>query len=313
MNISTIKNANTYLHQLARISSIKEAASLNHDVFLLPQEISFSYRNDHLIETSGLGKLDNKPRDLIRVIKIIDALNISYSNTNVLTPLAFAEQLKDIPYHITTQAILFFRVDTSTLKWIRNIISKKTYGKHIWDQFWLPFSKPIDTVKPGEILCIFNRRVGGWDGTPERPVIELLGAGGHLPHVWDDNKRLFRQLRIRENIVKELHEELGLEIEEKNVTVFGGYENHLTHELVILCGEELNTNTVRKIQEYAVQNIDENTQGIYLGTFTEVINFYKKTPEPFAGGSKAAPYNFPNNEELMLRATKYMKCSTLDK
>lgn len=61
------------------------------------------------------------------------------------------------------------------------------------------------------------------------------------------------------------------------------------------------------LQKYAIQNIDEDTEGIYLGTFPETIDYYRKNPEPFAGGKKAAPYNFPNRKESMQRAIEYSK------
>ena len=101
--------------------------------------------------------------------------------------------------------------------------------------------------------------------------------------------------------MKELHEELGILINEKNILIFGGYNNDITHELVVLSGIEISDLYLPHIQEYAIQNIDEDTKGIYLGTFEEVINYYRRNPEPFAGGSKAAPCNFPNQIELMNR------------
>lgn len=305
---STKSNPNKYLHALTRIDSPFDANKHSGDVFLLPHDIDFNFRSeDNLIETVGLGKYDAKVRDLIRVIKIDDALNIKYQDTNILTPLMYAEQLQDIPWHITTQGILFVRVDQDAIDWIKQTISKKLYGKHDADSFWLPFSRSINEIVPGDVLCIFNRRVAGWDGSHERPVIELLGAGGHLPHVWDSTDELFRPLSIVENVAKELHEELGLKISEDSITTFGGYENTITHELVILCGIEIATEHLQSIQDYAIQNIDEDTQGIYLGTFKEVIDYYRKNPKPFAGGVRTAPYNFPNHKELMIRAFEYSR------
>lgn len=74
---------------------------------------------------------------------------------------------------------------------------------------------------------------------------------------------------------------------------------------VVLCGIEIKDDELKSLQEYAIQNIDEDTEGIYLGTFPETIDYYRKNPTPFAGGKKAAPYNFPNRKELMERAIKY--------
>lgn len=174
------------------------------------------------------------------------------------------------------------------------------------DKFWLPCSKSINSLKEGDKLCIFNRRVGGWDGSHERPVIELLGAGGHVPMIWDEQNSKFHPLSIKENLRKEIYEELGISIIEKNILIFGGYKNEITHELVVLSGIEINDLYLPYIQEYAIQNIDEDTMGIYLGTFEEVIECYRYNPEPFAGGSKTAPCNFPSQLELMNRVLRVL-------
>ena len=73
---------------------------------------------------------------------------------------------------------------------------------------------------------------------------------------------------------------------------------------MVLCGIEIKEENLRSLQEYAIQNIDEDTEGIYLGTFLETIDYYRKNPTPFAGGEKVAPYNFPNRKELMKRVIK---------
>ena len=302
-----MKKANEYLHNIPQISEMNEAEwYLDRDVLLFSKNARFTFRDDNLIKTEGLGeKRDKKMRDLIRVIKINDALDIKYEKTNILTPLMFAESLKDIPWHLNTQGILFTRVNKKTIEWIKKEIKADRYGKHEFDKFWLPFCRNIDEIKDGDVLCIFNRRVAGWDGTQERPVIELLGAGGHLPTIWDSEKEYFRELGLKENFQKEFEEELGEKIEKDNIIIFGGYKNDATHELVVLCGIEIKAEKLESIQKYAIQNIDEDTKGIYLGTFSETINYYRKNPAPFAGGEKAAPYNFPNSKELMERVMKY--------
>ena len=306
-----MKKANEYLHNIPQISRIDEAEKYEgNDVLLFSKEARFVYRNDDLIETQGLGiKWDKKNRDLIRVIKIIDALDIKYEKTNILTPLMFAESSSYIPWHLNTQGILFTRISQKTLEWIKSEIQANRYGKHDYDKFWLPFCKNIDDVKAGDVLCIFNRRVAGWDGSHERPVIELLGAGGHLPTVWDKENDCFKELEFKENFQKEFSEELGGKVNQKDIVIFGGYQNDATHELVVLCGIEIKEDDLQSLQEYAIQNIDEDTEGIYLGTFSETINYYRKNPTPFAGGAKAAPYNFPNRKELMDRAIKYSELS----
>lgn len=302
-----MNEANEYLHSIPRVSCVEDAKKhTEKDVLLLCNTSEFSFRDDNLIQTSGFdSKLDKKTKDLIRIIEIIDPLNIKYKKTNILTPLVYAESLPFIPWHLNTQGVLFVRVTSDTLKWIKKEHNNNIYGKHQFDQFWLPFCKNIDSVKEGELLCIFNRRVAGWDGSHDRPVIELLGAGGHLPTVWDKSKGGFRELSFKENFQKEFREELGNEIKQEDIVIFGGYQNDITHELVVLCGIEVKHEKLVSMQEYAYQNIDDNTAGIYLGTFQETVEYYRKNPEPFAGGRKAAPYNFPNRNELMKKAIEY--------
>lgn len=300
-------NPNDYLHSLIRITSVSAATDYKDDVLLFPDDVDFFVRKDSLVESIRFGEKDKNVHDLVRIIEIHDALNIIYKNTNILTPLVYAESLENIPYHITTQGLLFTRLEEDTISWVKQTTSQGYYGKHLYDSLWLPFCKSLDTLLPGEMLCIFNRRVAGWDGSHERPVIELLGAGGHLPSVWDNELHEFRSLSIKENIIKELNEELGVVTNQDRIIIFGGYDNIITHELVILCGVEIDASDLHDIYDYAVLNVDEDTQGIYLGTFQEVINYYKNNPAPFAGGAKAAPYNFPNQEELMTRVNKYVK------
>lgn len=302
-----MNNADKYLHSIPQISEENEAEKYRgKDVLLFSDKASFVYREDNLIETCGLGrKWDKKIRDLIRVIKIENPLDIKYEQTNILTPLMFAESSENIPWHLNTQGILFTKVRKKTIEWIKEEIEADRYGKHKYDKFWLPFSRAIDDIKEGDIVGIFNRRVAGWDGTHERPVIELLGAGGHLPTVWDSEKECFRELEFKENFQKEFNEELGGNIDKRDIVIFGGYQNDATHELVVLCGIEIENSQVKSLQEYAIKNIDEDTEGIYLGTFPEIIAYYRKNPVPFAGGEKAAPYNFPNRKELMDRVLKW--------
>lgn len=304
-----MNKANAYLHTIPQIFSVDDAKQYEgRDVLFFPKEAQFYYREDDLVETKGLGeKWDKKVRDLIRVIQIEDALNIKYKKTNILTPLMCAESSNNIPWHLNTQGILFTRVSEETLEWMKEEVKANRYGKHEYDRFWLPFCKDINEVKEGEILCIFNRRVAGWDGSHERPVIELLGAGGHLSTVWDYENNTFRELDFKENFQKEFMEELGGKINKEQIVIFGGYQNDVTHELVVLCGIEISDKNLKAMQEYAIQNIDEDTEGIYIGTFEETIAYYRKNPSPFAGGAKAAPYNFPNRHELMKRAIEYSK------
>lgn len=295
--------ANMYLHQIPRVTCIGDAAKYSGDVLYYPKDAEFEYV-DNLIQTHGLGTHDKKRLDLIRVVCIEDALNLNFKKTNILTPLIFAENCCYIPWHITTQCILLTTITLPVINWVKEDRYSNRYQKHEFDRFWLPFSKSIHEIRPGEKICIFNRRVAGWDGSHKRPVIELLGAGGHLPTLWDDTLNCFRELSFKENIRKEFSEELGEKIR-TSISVFGGYVNEVTHELVVLCGAEVQSESLVSIQEYAIKNIDFDTEGIYLGTFKETIEFYRNNPSPFAGGVNAAPYNFPNREELMKRVLQH--------
>ena len=127
-----------------------------------------------------------------------------------------------------------------------------------------------------------------------------------MPTVWDMERSAFRMLTFEENLAKEAQEELGLSVNHKNVTIFGGYCNTITHELVVLAGIMLDESYLPMIQAYAVSNTDEDTQGIYIGKFEDVIQYYQENPEPFAGGVKAAATNFPNNKELMDRVRAHL-------
>lgn len=303
---NTMWDAQQYLENLPRIHHFSERNDYDCDVFLLPTEMDFNYNTDFMIETYGINdKIDGRPHDLVRIIKVIDALNIKYEETNVLTPLFYAEYLPDILWHITTQGILFVRVSNQTIRWISDTNKTAPYEKHPFDKFWLPCCEPIENIQEGDVLCIFNRRVAGWDGSPERPVVELLGAGGHLPTIWKRGNKQFTTLSVKENLQKEIHEELGFSIPETDIAIFGGYSNTVTHELVILSGIMVDDSYLPGIQEYAVQNIDEDTHGIYMGKFDDVIRYYKENPTPFAGGAKAAPTNFPNNEALMKKVHQH--------
>lgn len=303
---NTLADAQQYLEKLPRINSFAERHNFSCDVFLLPPDMDFNYNADFMIETYGINsKIDGRPHDLVRIIKVIDPLNMEYEATNVLTPLLYAEHLPDILWHITTHGILFVKISSQTIQWIKDTNKTAPYGKHPFDKFWLPCCEPIENIQEGDVLCIFNRRVAGWDGSPERPVVELLGAGGHLPTVWKEATKQFKTLSIKENLQKEIHEELGFSIPETDIVIFGGYSNSVTHELVILSGIMVDDSYLPAIQEYAVQNIDADTHGIYMGKFDDVIRYYKDNPTPFAGGMKAAPTNFPNNEDLMKRVRQY--------
>ena len=292
--------AKFYLDKMPRIYRYQEHEKYQEHVFLLPQGIDYDVNENTEITTRGLSpELDRKTRDLINVIVSEDPLRMKFRRTNVLTPLMYAESLPDILWHITTQALLFTRVTNELLSWIRDAETKVDYGKHSMDYLWLSCSKTLDDVCPGDYICVFNRRVAGWDGSHDRPVIELLGTGGHLPTIWDKGKKTFRMLSFEENLQKEAEEELALSFRPEDIHIFGGYNNEVTHEMVVLAGIEIPADKIPEMEDYAIKNIDPDTMGIYLGTFSEVMSYYRKDPVYFAGGERAAGTNFPHQIELM--------------
>ena len=302
------REAQTYLEGLPRIYHFNDRVKHNSDVFLLPHGANFCCDTNSLIKIQGVDEtIDGRFHDLIRVVEIKDAFKICYEKTNVLTPLLYAECLPNILWHITTQGILFTKVSEKTVKWIQETDKIVPYGKHRFDKFWLPCCGETGDIKKGEVLCILNRRVAGWDGALERPVVELLGAGGHLPSIWQQENGRFESLSIEENLIKEANEELHLSISSEDITVFGGYKNDITHELVILAGIMVDDSCLPDMQEYAVTNVDEDTCGIYLGRFDEVMRCYSEDAEYFAGGARAAKINFPTNEKLMKKVWEYLE------
>lgn len=299
--------ADEFLKIMPRISDYSQKDDYNCQVFLLPKDVSYVIDENSCITTSGLGEnWDNKSRDLLTIIEIENAYEMKYRLTNVLTPLVYAESRPEILWHITTQGLFFTKVSEKIIAWIKHENSLHYYNKHDMDHIWLPCCKPLETIHAGDTLCIFNRRVDGWDGSSDRPVIELLGAGGHLPTVWDEKGKAFRCLSFKENLLKEANEELGICLEEKDIELFGGYENLITHELVVLGGVELDCELLPGIQDYAFSGNDPDTRGIYIGTFRETIEEYYRNPGPFAGGAKAAQSNFPNQRQLMDAVLNYL-------
>ncbi len=294
------KDGHEALKKMKRISKYEEYKYFNEDVFLLPDNIKYEYSSYDLIKVLGLDKhIDEKWRDLIRIIEITEKTTVEYKMTNVITPLLYAEFLVDKLWHINTQGIIFIKLDKEAIEWIKCTDSHNEYGKHIMDKFWLPCCKNIEEIAEDDIVCIFNRRVGGWDGSYERPVIELLGAGGHLPTIWNENEQIFKQLTIKDNLSKEIGEELGVKICSNDITILGKYLNELTHEVVYISAIVIETRELKELYKYAVQNIDEDTQGIYMGYFDEVIQYYIKSPEYFAGGKESLYTNFQQNSFIM--------------
>lgn len=297
--------ATEYINSLTRIKDISEATLYpDEDVLLLPSGIEINVLHDSNVVLNGLDKSkDSKAKDLLRVIKVTDALELKYEETNILVPSLYAHSLDIKPWHITTQAFLTTRFTEKLKRYIVEEIKNRHdyYGKHPMDCFWLPCSKDISMLNSDEVICIFNRRVSGWDGSIERPVIELLGAGGHLQSIWNQESQQFISRSLINNLQKEFSEEIGIKLTADDVNVIGGFINSNTYELVILSNIVISDKLIPHIQEYAIGNFEEDTDGIYLGSFEEVMSAYMKDASFFAGGNKTAKTNFPYNPDIMSR------------
>lgn len=307
MDRNTVTAATEYLKNLKRVPSVSEGEKYHEDVLLLPETIDFIVDNNSNIQTIGFDKSkDIKARDLLRIISIEDANRLKFQETNILSPSVYVHSLQDKPWHITTQGFLVTRIGSKTKKYLKSesLRLNNHYGKHSMDSLWLPCSIPLDLVRPTDLICIFNRRISGWDGSIDRPVIELLGAGGHLQAIWSDALNAFINRTFEENLIKEFNEEIGLNITEDDIHCIGGFKNSKTHELVVFSCIYIDENKIPDIQKYALNNYEEDTDGIYLGTFVETINYYKKDPSFFAGGKEAAKTNFPNNDFIINKICK---------
>lgn len=299
-NINTELTA--YLKGLRRIASVNEGANYSDDVLLFPENIDFVVDNNCNVRTIGFDKSkDIKAKDLLRIIEVEDAERIRYKETNILSPSVYVHSLEEKPWHITTQGFLVTHLDSEMRSYVKNETDRLTsvYGKHDLDQFWLPCSKPLDEITDNDLVCIFNRRVSGWDGSIDRPVVELLGAGGHLQAIWNDNEHRFKSRSFENNLRKEFDEEIGLEIADSDIHCVGGFINNKTQELVVFSCINIDSSKIPDIQKYALNNYAEDTDGIYLGSFKETIEYYRHSPSLFAGGEKAAKTNFPNNDFII--------------
>lgn len=302
MDKRMIEEATNYLKSLKRVKSVDEGRNYDCDVLLLPEHIDVAVDEKCNIKTSGFDKSkDIKAKDLLRIITVDDAEKIKYQETNVLAPSVFVHSLSEKPWHITTQGFLVTRISDKTKVFIKKEKErlKTYYGKHELDCFWLPCSKLLSDVTGNDLVCIFNRRISGWDGSMDRPVVELLGAGGHLQAIWDNQKKSFCNRSLESNLKKEFDEEIGLTIKDEDIQCIGGFINDKTQELVIFSCIFIDEEDIPGIQKYALNNLVEDTDGIYLGTFLETMRYYREKPDFFAGGVKAAQTNFPNNDFIV--------------
>lgn len=296
--------ATNYLKSLKRIHSLEEAKTTTGPLLYLPEAADLTVYLDSNVKVLGLEEIEHiKAKDLLAVIEVRDAFRVDYEVTNVLSPSSYVHSLEKKPWHITTQGFLVTRMNDGLKKYLYDQSKEMAehYGRHELDRLWLPCSKPLSDTTESDLTCIFNRRVSGWDGSIERPVIELLGAGGHLQAVWNSDSQCFKNRSLEDNLIKEFDEEIGLNLKKEDICQIGGFINEKTQELVIFSCIYIDPEKIPEIQRFALNNIAEDTDGIYLGTFSETMNAYRNDATYFAGGNHAAKTNFPNNLEIMKR------------
>jgi len=298
-----IEVATQHLNELKRINFSELDQKFYDNVLLYPKNENIIYqKNDKILSERDKSNL----KDLLRIIKIIDATDVIYENTKVLVPRLYAEKNMIIPQHISVQCLMFFRATANDLKKLKKIVKETKYDKVPSDNMWICNNKKLDSINEGDILYIMNRRVGGWDGSIERPVIELLCAGGHLPTIWDKKINGFRTLDFIELLSKEMKEEIGIKIDERQLVQLGGFHNQVSNELVILYCLFVNSSQLFRIIDFSKNNFKENINGVYIGEFNDVMTLYDLNPSIFAGGEKAKPFNFSDNKLLMKKIKKYI-------
>lgn len=288
------------------VCQLSDAENFATYKLLLPKNIQIEIDNTGQVVTRGLGDLDLKRKDLLTYIKIVDPLNLIYKTTKVVMPRTYAESLNPIPEHISVQCLLFSKINEQDANFINDKIQNDEYGKTAYDKFFIS-NKKQPKVAQGNLIYIMNRRVGGWDGNVDRPVIELLCAGGHLQTLFNEKSGKFENADLLDNLIREFQEELKIKLNKEQIAIFGGFHNKKSNELVVLCGAFVPSNNIEKIYNNSKNNFQENIDGIYVGNFEEVMSIYAKHAEFFAGGEKAKPSNFPSQELLMKKVFKFLK------
>lgn len=288
------KNATSKLNDLERITFEQLDESYESDVLLYDKNEKLYYKNDKVYQQENTNL-----KDLLRIIRIIDPLNLQFEYTNILVPRVYAEKHTPIPQHISVQSLFFHSLSKDNVEELKNTILTTKYNKTSYDDMWVGYEKSPSAIKENDLIYLMNRRVGGWDGSIERPVIELLCSGGHLPTVWNEQVESFETLNPIDLFVREVKEELGIAIPTEKIIKLGGFHNTASNELVILCALFVDYNQLKEIIKYSKTNISENIDGIYMGFFEDVMKLYDSNPNFFAGGEKAKASNFPSNYKLM--------------
>jgi len=300
-----LKLSTKKINQLRRIGLEQINESFEEDVLLLPSDVDVAINSKNNVVTIGLGNLDDKQKDLLRLVKIKDATEACIEKTHILSPRTYAESLQGIFPHISVQCLFFSEIDENTAQFINSMNKKKIYGKTDYDKLIVSDSKY--EVRKNDLIYIMNRRVGGWDGSELRPVIELLCAGGHLPSVFNKTTDKFDEPSFSENLQREIKEELKIDISKNQVMTFGGFYNNVSNELVVVCGLMLDSSKFIQVFKNAYGNVKENIDGIYVGYIDEIMQLYNKFPNWFAGGEKAKSTNFLSQFELMQKVINFVR------
>ena len=116
---------------------------------LLPDEVVMDMLPDGKVSTQGLGLLDSKKKDLIRIIRVTDTTLGLYEPLYIYSPRTYAESLRPIAPHLSVQAILVCRVTDQTQSIIKDLQEQYPYDMRVG---------PKD-YQVGDTLMIMNRRV----------------------------------------------------------------------------------------------------------------------------------------------------------
>lgn len=246
-------------------------------------------------------------KDLLRIIDIEEVDTLKYHYTKLLVPRKYAEERNPILAHRSIQCIMFHKLTDKTIEQVYEYVNNSSYGKSKYDQVWIGSDDSYKKLSVGDMIYIMNRRVGGWDGSVDRPVIELLSAGGHIPEIYDEKTGKFETMDDKVLLKKEIMEEMGIEVSDSEITVLGDFYNKLSNEVVTLCLTELSDRQLLDVMENTLGNISENIDGVYLGLFKEVLEMYKNNPEWFAGGAIGSETNFTRNDQLVKKINDYIE------
>lgn len=274
------------------------AAQNGVQLLLLPEGIDIEYLPDDNVRTTGLGDLDRTMQELVSIVAVDDALAAIFHEVGIVSPRTYVDSRPEPPTHVVAQGLIYFMWSRECSRIVSQLQLQYDYGTD--DPVWRGFSA-WDQLAVGTVCLLMNRRIGGWDGSPDRPVVELLAGGGHVKTFWDARAERFRMASIEETLLAELSEELGFQAQASHLHRLGGFINQSTKELVVLSGLEVAPDDIPAIQAAAYGNVEENINGLYIGPFAEIMAQYLQDARPYAGGEKAKKSNFPSDRALMAR------------